>query len=636
MNWLRSKAVLWILASTLINVATVCSASQRPNILWVISEDNSVHYLKLYRQGGAETPAVEAMAQHGLVFDHAFSTAPVCSVARTALITSCYGPRIFTQFHRRQVAVPLPDGVRMFPAYLRDAGYYTTNNSKTDYNVLLDKNAWDESSASASWRNRKPGQPFFHKQTFTTTHESSLHFDAAAMAAHGTTVDRRSVLLPPYHPDTEIFRYTHARYRDQVTKVDGEIGRIIAELTADGLLEDTFIFYFADHGGVLPRGKGYAYESGLHIPLVVRVPAKWKHLVDRPLGSHVVGFVSHVDLGATVQRLAGAQTPNGIDGLPFLGAGVSASEVDARDETFGYADRFDEKYDLVRTLRKGKFKYIRSFQPFNFDGLHNNYRYNMLAYQEWRALNSSGNLNSMQQSFFLPREPEMLFDVEADPHETINLAHDSEYTAVLTDLRNRLRQRLKGMPDLSFYPESFLVDSAADNPVAFGQEHKQEIARLIDIADLQLLSFENAQPNLERALGASDPWHRYWGLIVLSRFGKSGSPFFERAKQLAASDENLLVRTRAAEFLGLSAVQAPQAVIADCLSKSQSGVEAGLILNSVVLLRDGKPGYAFEISANDFSPAVLSNEAVTRRLDYLTNRPAATSQKKKRQSQRKQ
>ncbi len=604
-----------LLASNFVCSANVISAD-RPNILWVISEDNSVHYLNLYHKGGAETPAIESLTKHGLLFEFAFSTAPVCSVARSALISGCYGPRIFTQFHRRNVAVPMPSGVRMFPAYLRDAGYYATNNSKTDYNLVLDKDAWDESSPSATWRNRRSGQPFFHKQTFTTTHESSLHFTTASMASQAPLTDPQSVVMPPYHPDTPTFRYTHARYRDQIRKVDEEIGKLVNQLAEDGLLEDTFIFYFADHGGVLPRGKGYAYESGLHIPLVVRVPANWRHLVDRPLGSRVTGFVSHVDLGATVQRLAGASTPQGIDGRAFLGAGVSAAEVDSRDEAFGYADRFDEKYDLVRTLRKGKFEYVRNYQPFNYDGLHNNYRYQMLAYQEWRSLNAAAKLDAAQRIFFQHREPEMLFNVESDPHETKNLAHEPSLAHVLADMRSRMQQRVKSMPDLSFFPESVLVVEAATNPVEFGKRRQAQIAELVDIADLQLLEFDSASSGIQRALDSPDSTNRYWGLIVCSRFGKRAEAFIERASSLAASDDNLLVRTRAAEFLGLIGAQPPQAVIKDCLAKSQSGVEAGLILNSLVLLRDSQPGYAFDISPSDITPAVLANDSVARRLEF--------------------
>ena len=245
----------------------------------------------------------------------------------------------------------MPDGLKMFPEYLNDAGYYTANNNKTDYNATAGKNVWDDSSKKATWRNRKVDQPFFYMQSFPVCHESSLHFTAQQMASEKTEHNPDDVFVAPYHPDTPTFRYTYARYLDRIQQMDKQVGAVVEELTKDGVLEDTFIFYFGDHGGVLPRGKGYAYESGLHIPLIVRIPEKWQHLIDRDPGSRVNGFVSFIDFGPTVLNLAGVNVPSQMDGKPFLGSGITQAEVDTRDEAFGYADRFDEKYDLVRTLR---------------------------------------------------------------------------------------------------------------------------------------------------------------------------------------------------------------------------------------------------------------------------------------------
>ena len=261
-------------------------AADRPNIVWIVSEDNSIHYLSHFFPGGASAPEIESMAAHGLTFNHAFSNAPVCSVARTTLATSCYGPRIGTQFHRRYKMAAMPEGLKMFPAYLRNAGYYTTNNSKKDYNAIEGEGVWDESSKNASWRNRTdPGQPFFHMESHAQSHESSLHFDVKTFQNEATKTDPNSIKLADYFPDTPLFRYTHARYHDRMQVIDDIVGRTIAKLEEDGLLEDTFVFYFGDHGGVLPRSKGYLYESGLHVPLVVRVPENFKLLVDAEYGA---------------------------------------------------------------------------------------------------------------------------------------------------------------------------------------------------------------------------------------------------------------------------------------------------------------------------------------------------------------
>lgn len=591
-------------------------SAERPNIVWLISEDNSIHYLSMYDTHGIDTPRIQQLARHGLQFQHAFSNAPVCSVARTTLMTGCYAPRIGTQFHRRAQIVPMPAAVKMFPAYLREAGYYTTNNKKKDYNAQETPGTWDESSGKANWRGRASGQPFFHMQSFGTTHESSLHFSQDVFENENTITDPASVFVPPYHPDTDLFRYTVARYHDNIRKVDAQIGAVVDDLEADGLLDDTFIFYFGDHGGVLPRGKGYAYESGLHVPLVVFVPINFKHLVDRELGDRVDGFVEFVDFGPTVLRLAGLETPQAVDGRPFLGSVVDASEVDARNEALGYADRFDEKYDLVRTLRKGRYEYVRSYQPFNFDGLQNNYRYIMLAYRQWRALFQAGSLNEVQSRFYRPRPAELLFDVESDPHEVNNLAEDPGYATVLADLRSTLQVRLKAWPDLSFYPESYLLEEAFNSPVEFGQQHKIQVGNLIDIADLQLLDYQLARRGIEAALNSESPMERYWGLIVCSAFGSAAAEFEEQAQKLQ-QDNHLLVRTRAAEFLGLIGADDPRPTIMECLSQSESGVETNLILNTLVLLRDGKPGYDFQVGEEALNPTAANYSDVQRRLSYL-------------------
>lgn len=605
------------LALLLTGVCATSPAADRPNIVWLISEDNSIHYLKLFHEHGADTPRIAELAEQGLIYEHAFSNAPVCSVARTTLITGCYGPRIGTQYHRKHVIVPMPTGLRMFPAYLRDAGYYTANNQKKDYNAIEGDGVWDISSRKATWRNRASGQPFFYVQSFGTTHESSLHFSRQEMEAEPTRTDPDSVHISPYHPDTPTFRYTYARYHDRIQQMDQQIGSVVDQLKADGLLEDTFIFYFGDHGGVLPRGKGYAYESGLHVPLVVRIPANWQHLVDAQPGTRRQEFVSFVDFGPTVLHLAGIQVPREMDGRPFLGTGVTSQDVQQRKTAFGYADRFDEKYDLVRTLRKGRFKYIRSYQPFNFDGLQNNYRYRMLAYQEWRDLFAAGQLNAAQRQFFEPRPAEMLFDVQADPHEVQNLANDPESRSVLLELRSELSQWVKQLPDLSLYPESVLASEAFTNPVEFGLSHQQQISELVDIADLALRPFSEAKYELEQSLAAEDPWKRYWGLIVCSCFGSSATVFETQARVISKNDPEPLVRVRAAEFLALTGNGDPSDVFLQALRDSRSGIEAGLILNSLTLLQDGQAGCQFPHFRTLLSAEALKNDTVQRRLEYL-------------------
>lgn len=620
---MMSRSILRIAACFLAVVVAVFNEHlladqqpERPNIVWLTSEDNAIFWYRLYNPDGAPMPNVERLAKEGLVFNNCYSCAPVCSPARSTIISGCYVPRLGAHWHRKILPVTLPAGLHMFPWYLRQAGYYTTNNHKEDYNFAASEKAdvWDESSPRATYRNRKPGQPFFHVQNYTTTHESQLFPERPN---DQLITDPKSVKLFPYHPDTPIFRNKYAHYFDLHRQLDAQIGTFISQLEADGLLDDTFIFHFGDNGGVLPGSKQYAREDGLHVALVVYVPRKWQHLVPAPRGSRINGVIEFVDLAPTVLNLAGIPIPPQMDGRPFLGPGVTLEELDQRDTAFGHADRFDEKYDMVRFLRKGRFTYWRSYQPFNFDGLYNEYRYKQAAYREWRDLYEKGQLNDTQKAFFEPRPPECLFDLEKDPHETHNLAGDPAYANVLVTMRRLMQERVKSLPDLSFIPEPIFIKESGGDGFGYASKHKARIARLVDIADLQLLPFEEAYPSLQQALASDDPLERCWGIITCSAFGKKAMPLAEKIRRLAESDECPFVRTRAAEFLGLTGLGDPGPILIDVLKKIDDPAGANLILNTVVLLRDGAPRLQIDLSPlRDASWFTASGE-VSRRVNYL-------------------
>ena len=587
--------------------------SKRPNVVFLVSEDNSIHYLKHYGAKFGSMPNIEKMAEAGLTFNHAFSNAPVCSVARSTLATGILAPRAGFQYHRKSA---LAKGVKPWTALLRKAGYYCANNSKTDYNFATAKGeAWNESSRKASWRKRPDKKPFFYMQSFAVCHESSLHFPAKLMQSEKTKTPVDRVNLHPYHPDTPTFRYTHARYFDRMSVVDAQMGSVVEKLKADGLLEDTFVFYFGDHGGVLPRGKGYAYESGLHVPLVVRIPENFKHLTDHARGTRTDGFVSFIDFGPTVLNLAGLSVPGEMDGSAFLGKGTSAKELASRDEAFGYADRFDEKYDLVRTIRRGKWEYVRNYQGFYPDGLQNNYRYRMLAFAEWRELHKAGKLNSAQSQFFEPRPAEQLFDLSKDPHEVNDLSQHPAHREVLLDMRERMTTKVKAIHDLSFYPESHMVAHALEDGIAFGKKHAREIGELVDIADLSLISFPKAEQKLSTAMRSENPWKRYWACISATLHGKQAKSLVPVAKKLL-EDKNLMVRVRAAEFLGTLKASDPMPTLLKVVNQSTSPQEVLLAFNSVVYLRDFC-GYAFDSSK--VALKVKAGESA-RRMDYLSGK----------------
>lgn len=618
-NFLSVKVFLFLFAPFWGMGLLAQGQSDRPNIVWLVSEDNSKHYLNLYNENGAPMPNIEGLAEKGVVFNNAFSNAPVCSVARSTIITGCYAPRVGAQYHRKIKPVPMPEGLEMFPYYLRNSGYYTTNNAKEDYNFITSDDVWDESSKQASYEHRKSGQPFFHVQNFGGTHEGQLHFSEKNMQNTPTHTNTKDVPVFPYHPDTPTFRYTNAHYRDLHTKVDTQIGQFLKKMEKQGLMENTIIFYYGDHGGVLPRSKGYVYESGLHVPLVIYVPEKYKDLTPLARGSRTDAFVQFVDFAPTVLNLAGISVPKQMDGRPFLGEGVTKDSLEQRNTTFGYADRFDEKYDMVRSIRKGPYKYIRNYQPFNIDGLYNFYRYKMLAYREWRNLFEAGKLDSVQEQFFRPRTAEALYDLEKDPYETQNLMDDPSSRSVLVELRSKMKAQIKAMPDLSFYPEPYFLENGLSDPVQFGREHQRDIAQLADVADLALLPFSEAKGGLKTALNSNNPWHRYWGLIVCSAFGEKAAPYFDKARLMAMDDPENLVRIRAVEFLGLNNRTVDNTLILDILKNTKSESEALLILNSVALLKMVSQEFELRLPANLFDPNWMEEkrDLVRRRVDFI-------------------
>ena len=299
-----------------------------------------------------------------------------------------------------------------------------------------------------------------------------------------------------------------------------------------------------------------------------------------------------------------------------MGKDITENKLKERNVAYGYADRFDEKYDMVRSVRVDNMKYMRNYQPFNFDGLWNNYRYKQTGYREWWEMYKAGELNEAQSLFFSTKAPEALYDLEADPYEANNLANDPVYKEQLLAMRGKLNSWVKGMPDLSFYPEFYLVNKAFDNPVAFGQKHKTDINGYIEIADLQLLDYSVAKDRIEAALNSTDEWKRYWGLIVCSRFEKEAIGLLPKIKEIAANDSEIINRVRAAEFMGITKSAKPQDVIYSALYESTDPVETLLVLNSVVLLKDGFD-YKFAIETNKMNEKVANDSQVARRLEYL-------------------
>lgn len=608
-------AAVLVAAAQLSAFAVADDAQERPNFVVLVSEDNSVHYMDHFVPGGAVLPNIEALAENGITFDRAFSNAAVCSVARTTVITSVYAPRNATHHHRRLARTSHTPSREMFPYYLREAGYYTLKSGKKDFNAT-EGEIWDEDGGQAHWRSRPDDDtPFFYmEQTGADTHEGRLHFDRETFRNEPTEHDPDQVEAFPYLPDTDLIRYTHAFYLDRHLAMDRKVGEVLAELEEDGLRENTIIIYYGDHGGSLPRSKGYIYEAGLHVPMVIHIPEKFRHLSPFEEGDRVDGFVEFVDIGPTILNLAGAGLPSHMDGRPFLGPDITAEQVAERDETFSYADRFDEKYEMVRALRKGDYKYMRNYRAHYPDALVNEYRFRQLAYSHWRELYEAGELNSVQRRFFEAREPEALYDLDSDPHETRNLAGDPEYAKVLEDMRGRLRQRMRSLPDLGVFPESYLLEHAVVDPYGFGEANVNRVTRLLDVADLALKPFEKARPALKAAMEAEDPWERYWGLIACAAIGEDALELEEYVRRLA-SDDVVPVRIRAAETLGVFGVEDPMPILYEAMAMSENQSDALLALNTMAYLRDF---LGFEVDSDRIVPPEgIGRNQIDRRLEHL-------------------
>ena len=428
--------------------------SEKPNILWISFEDTNPYY-GCYGDRVARTPNLDVLAAQGCLWTHCFSTAGVCAPARSAVITGMYPISIGTHHMRtthRNADTPelptpysavVPHYVKCFSEYLRAAGYYCTNNEKTDYQFEPPLTAWDELGPHAHWRNRRdPAQPFFAVFNPMRTHESGMWRESCALPEF----DPGDMKIPPYFPDTPIVREAMARMYTHIARSDCELGALLQQLEDDGLAENTYVFHWSDHGP-LPRGKRWPYDSGIHVPLIVRGPG-----IDA--GCTSAHLVSTIDLGPTVLSLAGLEIPCHMQGRAFLGPRADR----AREYVYASRDRYDESYDMVRAVRDRRFKYIRNYRPDLPYLLWVPYRNRHPITQEIWRLHLAGELDGPQSLLFrYPRPVEELYDTEADPHETSNLAADSTYAAELARLRGALDAWLGEVGDMGEVSESEMV-----------------------------------------------------------------------------------------------------------------------------------------------------------------------------------
>jgi uncharacterized sulfatase len=468
---------------------------------------------------------------------------------------------------------PPPENVKCFPEYLRNAGYYCTNNVKTDYNFPPPPTAWDESSKTAHWRNRPdPSQPFFAVFNFTITHESKIGTlpkdlsDGERALLVDPPHDPAKVKLPPYYPDTPVIRRHWAHYFDLITAMDRQAGEVLQQLEDDGLAENTVVFFFGDHGVGLPRAKRWMWDCGLHVPFMVRWPGNLE------AGASTDRLVSFVDFGPTVLSIAGVEIPGHMQGKPFLGK----SEAPAREYIYAARDRMDETYDIIRAVRDHRYKYIRNYEPDRAYDQYLTYPESFPVMQEMRRVEAAGELKGPETLFFRDRKPlEELYDTELDPHEINNLAESSEHAETLRRLRDTMDEWQTETRDLGCIPEfaleEWLEHRGADEAFAaipayehlanseltvFGRpansiidrlNSTDRVTRLWAIKTLALLG-KDAEPILIQALGEADDAIAFWAAMAIENY-EARSPEALDALRAAIVDAPMPVRIAAARTL---------------------------------------------------------------------------------------
>ena len=549
-GWKTTATLLFIILETLVH------AGDRPNILWITCEDMSPT-LGCYGDEFATTPHIDELANQSVRYTHAFATNPVCSPSRSCLITGIYANTLGTQHLRADF--PIPDFIKGWPSFLRQEGYYTTNNVKTDYNTgsahRLISESWDENSPNAHWRNRKgkdSSKPFFCIFNDMTSHQSrsmvwpydKFQKEIQRQLCDSKIHDPAKVPLPPYYPDTPVVRKTLARFYDCVSVMDQNTGKLLHQLKEDGLAEDTIVFFYSDHGSGLPRHKRLTLDSGLKIPLLIRFPEKYKHLAPAQPGKTLDRLVSFIDFPPTILNLLGLEIPNYMQGRPFLGK-------DSENENqfiFGSRDRVDEAYDTTRAIRNKRYLYVRNHLPHVSANQPSFYSDLGEIRHEITRLAKEENLNAEQLTYAGNSRPkEALYDTQTDPHNLNNLIDDPQHRDVLKKLRQELTRHSRNIRDLGFYPEEYLweqVKLSKSTPYEFGRNLKVNLSQQI----IELQSKDLSLDDVLGLLGNDNPLLQYWGLKMLGGTDLCES-CFDDLKYTLEPEHPSYVRTEAASIL---------------------------------------------------------------------------------------
>ena len=435
-------------------------AQTRPNIIWLVAEDQSPEFFPMYGDSTISLPFIESLSSDAVVFTNAFSPVPVCAPARSAIITGMYPTTLgthnmrtynaYSRDNQPDIGIPsysplVPDGVKMFTEYLRKEGYYCTNNAKEDYNFKAPESGWDESSKDAHWRNRPKDAPFFSVFNFNVCHESGIW----KQGEEELFVSPDSVRVPPYFPDTDVIRHDIAVNYSNLKRLDEQIGKIINQLKEDGLYENSIIFFYGDHGGPFPRHKRALYDTGIKVPLIIKFQDNLKN------SNYDDRLLNFIDFAPTILSWAGIAPPKVMQGKAQFGVHKDSTKS---DYIFASSDRFDEMYDKLRAVRSKNYKYIRNYNIEISNALAVKYREQMPMMQNMMTLKDSGKLDSIPSLWFrTPKPDEELYDLQNDPFELVNLSDQISYRDTLVKLRRALDSWIEETNDQGRIPEKELI-----------------------------------------------------------------------------------------------------------------------------------------------------------------------------------
>lgn len=500
------KIKLVIVFSFLLTI--VLNGQKKYNILWLVLEDQSAQFFPMYGDSTVELPAIERLAAESIIFDNAFANVPVCSPARSTIIlgmypikTGSHNMRTYNAYNENnQPSINLksytpvvPKDAVEFPKYLRRAGYYCTNNSKEDYNVKITDGTWDESSRKGHWRNRRQGQPFFSIFNFNDCHESGIW----KFGSDSLVVDPNEVFVPPYFPDDSVVRHDLAVNYSNLSRVDAQISQVIQELKEDGHYDDTFIFFYGDHGGPFPRHKRSLKETGLKVPFFVKLPKDLGGKMERSQD-----LVSFIDLAPTVLSIVGLKRPEHMQGKAFLGQDVD----EAVDFVFASSDRFDAIYDRSRAVRSERFKYIRNYRTDLPYALPVAYRQQVPMMMRWLELSENGDLEGHAKLWMRSnRDEEEFYDLASDPFELNNLINNEFYASEVARHKKALNKWMMENDDQGAYDERELIKKwkkmsssiVLSPPIISISGGKKEVAN------------PNSYGNIVYKTAASDSWHPF-------------------------------------------------------------------------------------------------------------------------------